>query len=276
MSTAMTFHKIPLPVSQLSLAAVLQCGQSFRWSIFPLAAPEGQGETAQPGQPSHEYRLCLRDRVVCLRQSQEALLWNAVFPNPPISPEEMAKRDAETLEWINDYFQLDIDLKELYRTWSERDPIFNGLQERFSGIRILRQDPWENLISYVIFVSYLVSCDDDHNVFSTHAPDSFALPITTFHGSRRWSNPFARTIPLPSSPLPHHLSPESQNHITHSHLHRLWPPLRWPPTSVRSGLVTERISFRKPPRCWPIVTPNLHRPNFHPRFTLGKSLRRCG
>lgn len=157
MSTVMTFRKIPLSISQLSLAAVLQCGQSFRWSIFPLAVLEGQGEKSQPGQPSHEYRLCLRDRVICLRQSQEALLWNAVFPNPPTSLEETTERDAETLEWINDYFQLDIDLEELYRTWSERDPIFSGLQERFSGIRILRQDPWENLISYVICVSYLRS-----------------------------------------------------------------------------------------------------------------------
>ena len=151
MSTAINFRKIPLSLSQLSLAVVLQCGQSFRWSIFPLAV----SEPAQPGQPSHEYRLCLRDRVVCLRQSQEALLWDAVFPVAPTSPEETAKRDAETLEWVNDYFQLDIDLKELYRTWSERDPIFRGLQDRFSGIRILRQDPWENLISYVTSVSYL-------------------------------------------------------------------------------------------------------------------------
>lgn len=148
MTTPVNFRKIPLSFSQLSLAAVLQCGQSFRWWIFPLAAPE----TAQPGHPSHEYRLCLRDRVICLRQSQEALLWDAVFPTAPSSPEETVKRDAETLEWINDYFQLDVDLKELYRTWSERDPIFHGLQERFSGIRILRQDPWENLISYVNLV----------------------------------------------------------------------------------------------------------------------------
>ena len=186
MSTATTFRNLPLPLSQLSLAAVLQCGQSFRWSIFPLVASEGQGKTLQTGQPSHEYRLCLRDRVICLRQSHEALLWNAVFPNPPTSPEEVAKRDAETLSWINDYFQLNVDLKELYRTWSERDPIFNGLQERFSGIRILRQDPWENLVSYVIPLSCLPSCNDDRVVSPTHLLDSFALPITTFHGSRRW------------------------------------------------------------------------------------------
>ena len=82
-----------------------------------------------------------------------------MFPSASTSPEETAKRDVETLDWINDYFQLDIDLKELYRTWSERDHIFHGLQERFSGIRILRQDPWENLVSYVVSFSSLLSCD---------------------------------------------------------------------------------------------------------------------
>ena len=226
MSVAATFREIPLSLSQLSLAAVLQCGQSFRWSIFPLVASEGQGETAQPGQPSHEYRLCLRDRVVCLRQSQDALLWNAVFPNPPTCPEETAERDAETLHWISDYFQLDVDLKELYRTWSKRDPIFNGLQERFSGIRILRQDPWENLISYGAFVLHLPSREDDHVFFFfTCTPDSFALPITTFRESQRWSNPSVRTTLLPSSPfLRHQVNLGGQKHTTHSHPHQLWPP----------------------------------------------------
>lgn len=223
MSTAMTFGRIPLSLSQLSLAAVLQCGQSFRWSIFPLAASETQGESAQPGQPSHEYRLCLRDRVICLRQSQEAILWNAVFPHPPASPEETAKRDLETLEWINDYFQLNVDLRELYRTWSERDPIFKGLQERFSGIRILRQDPWENLISYVISFRTLPPYDDNHAILSLHTPASFALPITIFHGSQRWLNRYAQTTLLPSSLSLHHQGPWSQNHITHSHPHHYWP-----------------------------------------------------
>lgn len=127
---------------------------------------DGQEETPQSDRPSHEYRLCLRDRVICLRQSQEALLWDAVFPTPPTSPEETAKRDTETLEWIGDYFRLDVDLKELYLSWSKRDPVFHGLQERFSGIRILRQDPWENLISYVTFASRLPSYDNDPIVFS--------------------------------------------------------------------------------------------------------------
>ena len=139
------FRALPLPLAQLSLAAVLQCGQSFRWNIFPLSP-----DCATPEILAREYRLCLRDRVVCLRQSSEALFYRSVFPIPP-SPECQDEREAETLEWIRDYFQLDVDLVDLYEQWAKRDPIFQRhCSERFSGIRMLRQDPWENLISYVV------------------------------------------------------------------------------------------------------------------------------
>lgn len=140
MAAPLGFHTLPIPLAQLSLAAVLKCGQSFRWSIYPL-------HPTLPLDPPHEYRLCLQDRVVCLRQSPDTLFYRSVFPDPPVSPEVESARDAETLLWLKDYFQLDIDLVKLYNEWSEKDPVFAKLKGRFEGIRMLRQDPWENLIS---------------------------------------------------------------------------------------------------------------------------------
>lgn len=142
------FRALPLSLTQLSLAAVLQCGQSFRWTIYPLFVP---GVQIPPDQtlPTHEYRLCLRDRVVCLRQSSEALFYRSMFPGPPLKPKEEDTMEAETLAWIHDYFQLDVDLATLYEQWSKRDPVFQGIEKRFAGIRMLRQDPFENLVSYV-------------------------------------------------------------------------------------------------------------------------------
>ncbi|KAG6867001.1 hypothetical protein C0991_003917 [Blastosporella zonata] len=131
------FHSLPLPLVQLSLAAVLKCGQSFRWTILPVA-------------DDTEYRLCLRDRVVCLRQSPTTLFYRAVYPDPQPPTTQLPLRDSETLVWLNDYFQLDIDLAALYDEWSTRDPVFARMRSRFQGIRILRQDPWENLISWVL------------------------------------------------------------------------------------------------------------------------------
>lgn len=139
------FRALPIPLVQLSLAAVLKCGQSFRWSIYPLHA----SVASDPQMPTHEYRFCLRDRVVCLRQSPDTLFYRTVLPDSPCSLSKTSQLESETLAWLNDYFQLDVDLVKLYDEWSERDAVFARFRERFEGIRMLRQDPWENLISCV-------------------------------------------------------------------------------------------------------------------------------
>ena len=147
------FSALPLSISQLSLAAVLRCGQSFRWGIFPLH-PDGDAGYAELSLPTHEYRLCLRDRVVCLRQSADALFYRSVFPPSVQTSPGAESRDRETLLWLQDYFQLDVDLIKLYQEWSGRDPVFCSLKERFGGVRMLRQDPFENLVSYVSACSF--------------------------------------------------------------------------------------------------------------------------
>lgn len=130
------FCSLPLPIAQLSLAAVLKCGQSFRWSILPVTNAN-----------QYEYRFCSRDRLVCLQQSPTTLFYRSVFPDPQPTAADVPLREAETLVWIRDYFQLDVDLVALYDQWSLSDPVFGHFRHRFQGIRMLRQDPWENLIS---------------------------------------------------------------------------------------------------------------------------------
>ncbi|KAJ7271873.1 DNA glycosylase [Mycena haematopus] len=133
-------QSLALPQSQLCLAVVLKSGQSFRWS----SAPNG------------EYRLCLADRVVCLRQNPTTLFYRTLLPRPQPSalPQQLA--DAETLVWLKDYFQLDVDLHKLYAEWALRDKVFSSIETRFAGIRILRQDPFENLISFI--------CSSNNNI----------------------------------------------------------------------------------------------------------------
>ena len=136
--TLTNFHALPIPILQVSLAAVLKCGQSFRWSTIPLGSDV---------PPTHEYRLCLRDRVVCLRQTSDALYYRAIYPDPQPNQAQLVAREKETVAWLKDYFQLDVNLQELYNEWASRDHNFARLQHRFGGIRVLRQDPWECLIS---------------------------------------------------------------------------------------------------------------------------------
>ena len=135
------FRALPLPITQLSLSSVLKCGQSFRWSAFPLPTDDTTGTS-----PSHEYRFCLRDRVVRLQQTAIMLYYRSEFPLP-VASSELENKEVETLAWIRDYFQLDVDLLLLYDQWSVRDPVITKLRDRFGGIRILRQDPFECLTS---------------------------------------------------------------------------------------------------------------------------------
>ncbi|KAJ7343397.1 DNA glycosylase [Mycena albidolilacea] len=136
------WQSLPLPQSQLCLSAVLKCGQSFRWVAV--------------GSPP-EYRFCLRDRVVCLNQSPTTLFYRTFLPYPqPSALPQQHIAEAETLVWLKDYFQLDVDLQKLYAEWAARDKVFSSIETRFAGIRMLRQDPFENLISFI--------CSSNNNI----------------------------------------------------------------------------------------------------------------
>ncbi|GAB1517169.1 8-oxoguanine glycosylase ogg1 [Rhizoctonia solani] len=147
------FKSIKLPLAQLNLKAVLKCGQSFRWTMVPLD-PTNQDlkhtridDEANPHElPTEEWRLTLNDRVVCLRQTENELFYRAYFPTNA-APDLSDDAQDSTLLWLRDYFQLDIDLEALYADWSKRDAVFQKVAPRFLGIRILRQDPWENVVS---------------------------------------------------------------------------------------------------------------------------------
>ncbi|KAG8700899.1 8-oxoguanine glycosylase ogg1 [Ceratobasidium sp. 394] len=155
----MSFKSLNIRVAQLNLKAVLKCGQSFRWTVVPLNSTEDNPtvatETEVPGSPTtaplaptEEWRITLEDRVVCLRQTDDVLYYRAHFPNSPSLNCDPETEDT-TRAWLWDYFQLDVDLEKLYNQWSESDHIFKKVAPRFPGIRILRQDPWENLVSFI-------------------------------------------------------------------------------------------------------------------------------
>jgi N-glycosylase/DNA lyase len=126
------FRLLHVPIVQLNLELVLKCGQSFRWRLVQVV----ENDLVSP-----EWRLTLHDRVICLRQNSDTLFYRALFP---LDTHEL--EDGSTLAWIRDYFQVDVDLDNIFS--SIEDPIFKRATSLFGGgIRILRQDPWENLIS---------------------------------------------------------------------------------------------------------------------------------
>ena len=111
--------------------------------------------SAGPDEPKYEHRFCLKDRVICLQQSSTALYYKTLFPVQS-TPEQTDSLQSETLPWIMDYFQLDVDLAQLYDQWGTADPVFRRFRHRFPGVRVLRQDPWETLISFI--------CSSNNNI----------------------------------------------------------------------------------------------------------------
>ena len=127
------FKAFPLSIAHLSLPVVLKCGQSFRWS-----------KTLDHDNSQVEWRLTLQDRVICLRQTPDTLYYRAVSVAKDYAADDNIH--DTTLAWLKDYFQLEMDLVKLFSAVD--DPVFQSALSRFEGaIRMLRQDPWETLIS---------------------------------------------------------------------------------------------------------------------------------
>ena len=109
-----------VPAAQLDLAQTLDCGQSFRW----VQLDENLFEGVVQGH-------CLR----IARRGEELLL-----EGPDI-------QETQDLWWH--YFALDIDYDGLKQAFCQ-DPVLAKAVAYAPGIRVLRQDPWEALCTFII------------------------------------------------------------------------------------------------------------------------------
>lgn len=72
------------------------------------------------------------------------------FYRSPERHEDDEKTTKAVRTFLHDYFQLDVSLKELYEKWAAADPNFKAKATvGFRGIRVMRQDPVENLITFI-------------------------------------------------------------------------------------------------------------------------------
>lgn len=108
-----------VPVQDYDLSLTLSSGQAFRWSLR-----QGWWEGV------------LRRYWVRLRQRADGL-------------------EAETAEpvsnwgWLEHYLQVHVDLKAVLATFPE-DPHLQAAVAACRGLRLLRQDPWECLASFIL------------------------------------------------------------------------------------------------------------------------------
>lgn len=113
-------------ISPFNLKETLESGQAFRWS----------GREVFAG--------VMGRRVVQLRQEAD----NLVLVHP---------LDDEAVCAVIRYFALDMDHASIERQLVEKDQALECAVEFAPGLRLLRQDPWECLISFIISARNAIS-----------------------------------------------------------------------------------------------------------------------
>src|ERR1051325_2958121 len=106
-------------VQDYDLAATLTSGQTFRWRV------DGDAWTGIIGK-----------RWVRLR----------LFPD--YLEAETAQRTTEW-SWLKEYLQLNVNLEQILRTFPDDPPMREAIRA-CKGLRLLRQDPWECLASFIL------------------------------------------------------------------------------------------------------------------------------
>jgi len=110
--------RLDLSVTPFNLEHTLQCGQLFRWEKIG----------------GYWYGV-VREKVVKIKQSDDTLQFQ-IFPN------------ETDLEFLRHYFRLDDDLPHILSQIKKDETIEKSIHSLY-GLRIIRQEPWECLISYV-------------------------------------------------------------------------------------------------------------------------------
>jgi N-glycosylase/DNA lyase len=111
--------EIILPVRDYDLAATLDSGQSFRW------------------QPCNDSWVgVIGQRWVRLTQMRDGIRAETAGP-------------VADWQWLRDYLQTEADWATVLKTFPGDEPMRNAVAA-CRGLRVLRQDPWECLASFIL------------------------------------------------------------------------------------------------------------------------------
>jgi N-glycosylase/DNA lyase len=129
-------------VSDFDLASTLECGQAFRWSRL------GGTDTWFVGVVGRE--------VWRLRQRGSEMEWETdPKPTPSPSKEEDpglpscgGAGGGSSQTRMTKYFSLDRSLPQIIATFPD-DEILREAVQKYYGLRVIRQEPWECLASFI-------------------------------------------------------------------------------------------------------------------------------
>ena len=107
------------PVEDYDLDATLDCGQAFRWT-----------------RTDDGWAGVVAGRWIKLRNDGDAIQAETVVPQ------------ADWL-WLAEYLQVDVVLNEIVKTFPDDAPLRDAVAA-CRGLRLLRQEPWECLASFIL------------------------------------------------------------------------------------------------------------------------------
>ncbi|MCY4638939.1 MAG: DNA glycosylase [Chloroflexi bacterium] len=126
------------------LALSLEMGQTFRWR----RVGDEDVRDRDWGHPPERWRTgggwysgVLGEFLVHVRQMPGGMEYR-------VGDEAGEREDIDLEQGLRDYFRLDDDITAVYSEIT-RDPVVKRAVEQYPGLRLLRQDPWECLASYV-------------------------------------------------------------------------------------------------------------------------------
>ncbi|MGH8023778.1 MAG: DNA glycosylase, partial [Limisphaerales bacterium] len=110
---------INIPARDYDLAATLNSGQVFRW--------QKRGDFWIGVVGRHPVRLRQRDGKIIAETNSKIKGW----------------------DWVHEYLQTGVDLEKILETFPDDEPM-NRAVAACRGLRILRQQPWECLASFIL------------------------------------------------------------------------------------------------------------------------------
>lgn len=144
------WNKLCCLAKEVNLSILLRCGQSFRWTELPVKRSILYNKVNEQGCEV-VWLGVLGDKLWILKQCDDYVHFQTI--DNSLNSSESKELDLGVLK---DYLQLNVNLSSLYTRWAEIDQNFNKLQCDFSGIRMLRQDPVENLFTFI--------CSQNNNI----------------------------------------------------------------------------------------------------------------
>lgn len=116
----MAHQHLEYPRDLLDLRYTLACGQAFRWSV------DNEGWWAAP----------VKGKIIRIKECDDGFLWDTLPGAPDFSI-------------VADYFRLDTDVNKIYEHLAASDIHLERLVAKYRGLRLVRQDPEETLLSFI-------------------------------------------------------------------------------------------------------------------------------